>query len=122
MHVKDIIWIDKDAEESLILITDGIHECIAFCQPCRIKVNHALTSPLYSLSEKKIVLVDANTSPEIARQSSDNWSHHVVAVIEDKDKKIVAVGNIKLVLSHLPGDLKNGDMIECYPDRLDFIA
>ena len=122
MYVKYIDWIDKDAEEAAVLVTDGTHNCWAFCHPCRILVGHSFSSPLYSLDEKSVVLVDPNTPLEIVRQRSNSWSHRVVAVIEDKDKKIVTIGRLKLVLTQLPGDLKNGDIIECYPDRLDLVG
>lgn len=114
MHIKFISWIDKEAEDAALIITDGTHECLAFCHPCRVKVGDTVTLPLQSLDEKSIVFVDTRTVSVVKREGSDSWEQRIIAVIEDKDRKIVGIGGIKIALNQLPGDLKKGETIECY--------
>ena len=123
MYIKKITWLDKEAEEAAVLITDGTHECLAFCHPCRLKEGTLVKSALISLNERSVVAANKNAIPGIVKQSDDNdWSHSIVAIIEDKSSRIVAIGGIKLELSQLPGDLNQGDIIECYPSRLDLLG
>jgi hypothetical protein len=58
MYVKCIDWIDKDAKEALVSVTDGTYECLAFCHPCRIEIGNSLFLPLCALDARSVVLVD----------------------------------------------------------------
>ena len=119
MKVKDIIWIDKDSHEAEVLVSDGVHHCHAFCHPCHLKVGDEILEPLHSLGEASVYRVDHQEVTIRQQPGSDCWQHELVAVVLDRDTKLVQVGQIRVVLSTMPGDIANGETIECFPDRLD---
>ena len=121
MKVKEINWIDKNGEEASVIISDGIFECAAFSHPCHLKVGDTIFNPLQFLDEAKAFRVE-NRNVSITRQLRNNfWSHEIVALVTTKDENLVQIGQLKIRLNSLPGDVINGDFIVCYPSRIDII-
>jgi len=118
MKVQKINWIDESAQEAIVSITDGKFVCEAFCCPCKLRIEDSLARPLKALSEGRIVKVDER-APSVIK--THEWSYEIVGVITDVAKSLVMVGRLEIILWSMPGDLKNGDMVLCYPSRLDIM-
>jgi len=118
MRIEHITWLSQDAEEALLMIRDNSYSCEVFCQPCTYQTGDTIKNPLISFEEGNVVRVfDAAIS---IRKNGENFSHEVVAKVIDFDKRLVAVGDIMIELSlPLPKDIKNGEKVLFYPDRLD---
>lgn len=121
MKVKEIRWIDKDSGEASVTVSDGIHECVAFSHPCHLNVGDEIKEPLHSLDESSVYKVEKQEANLRRQSGTDNWNHELVGLVLDKDKYLIQVGQLKIVLNSLPGDIANGDFVECCPSRLDII-
>jgi hypothetical protein len=122
MKVKEIKWFSKDSDEASVIVSDGVYECLAFCHPCYLNVGDEIIEPLHSLDETSVHRVE-NQKVNLKRESgNDNWNHELVALVLDIEKNLVQVGQIKIILNSLPGDVANGDFVECFPSRLDIIG
>ena len=122
MKVKEIEWIDSDAEEASVLVGTDKFEVVAFCHPCRLKVGQSLGAALLSFEEASVVVVPEESKETARKQSgSDEWSHHLIGVVKDVGNRLVDCGGILVELTMLPGDANVGDKIECYPTRLDIV-
>ena len=118
MKVEEITWLSKEANEAIIKISDNEYYCEAFCHPCLYRQGDQIINPLSSLDEDGVVRV--SDAPISIRKNGENFSHEVVAKVIDCNKKLVAVGDIIIELSlPLPKDIKNGEKVLFYPDRLD---
>ncbi|MET1069745.1 MAG: hypothetical protein ABWY28_17190 [Pseudomonas prosekii] len=119
MKIESISWISKEAEEAEVTISDGHFTCIAFCQPCNIKVGDKITEPLHAFSIKNAIISDKSTLG-VWNVSETKLEKKVIAKILDITNQIVAVGDISLIIDdYLPGGLENGDIIEFECARID---
>lgn len=122
MKVKEIRWIDKDSDEASAIVSDGTYECLAFSHPCHHGVGDEIKEPLHSLDEPSVVRVEQQEVKLRQQSGTDNWNHELIGQVLDKDKNLIQVGQLKIVLNSLPGDIANGDFVECCSSRLDIIG
>ena len=119
MFVKNIHWIDQESLEAEVVISDGKYECLAFSHPCRLRVGDEVLDPLHSFEEGLVYRVNDKETTIVRTKSTRYWAHEIVALVIDAKSKLVKVGNIRIVLGSLPGDIVNGDLVEFCSDRLD---
>ena len=118
MIIKKIIWLDRVAEEALIVINSDYY-CEAFCQPCRYQEGDIITDPLLSFEEASIIKTEEPLS--IIRDHS-HFGHEIVAEVLDGDQNLVKIENIIIELdSSLPKDIKKGERVSFCTPRLDVI-
>jgi hypothetical protein len=97
---------DKNGNEFLILGT----EVRGFCTEDGLNVS--------SIDESNLVL--SEDEDEYVKMSGKGFSCEINAKILNSNKGLVSVGAIVIGLSlPLPGDLKEGQMVHFYSDRLD---
>lgn len=119
MKVKKITWISSAAQEAEVEITDGTYSCVAFCQPCELKVGVDINEPLHAFITKNTML-SSNEEVSIGKISKDVFGHRCTAKVFDKSNGLVKVGSIIIELdSVIPPGAEYGTLIEFECSRLD---
>jgi hypothetical protein len=117
--VKNIEILSEDAEESLVHITDGIYECVAFCQPCNVSPNDIIKEPLYAFNSQYPVLITTEQAPYMKRQDN-SLGYEILASVSNLENNLVQVGAILIELDvSLPGGVKLNNLIKFTCGRLD---
>lgn len=121
MIIKKLNWISKIAKEAELIVSDDSHECLAFSQPCNVKLNDILTEPLHAIDVENLMkTVNKNIDEKIMRINESYFSHYCVAKVVRIDESIVSVGGIIIQLeSTIPSWAKEGDFVEFKCSRLD---
>lgn len=121
MKITNLHWISENAKEAELTITDGIHSCLVFSQPCTVSLNENITDPLHAIEiEDLMKLHDLEKSEEITKTNESYFSHYCIAKVMRTDIFLVTVGNIIIELEcAMPGWLKEGDKVEFKCSRLD---
>jgi hypothetical protein len=117
VKVKNINWISKEDKEAEVYITDGVYTVKGFSHPCYLNLGQELSQPLLTLDCKIIGKVE--DSMEEVVEIREPFSHLVIARVLDTAKGIVSIGQIKLEVDNLPGDLVSNDLIELLIERID---
>lgn len=119
MKVSKISWLSKSAEEAEVEIVAGQFSCTVFSHPCNVSVGEKIVEPLHIFSAKNIMLSD-HAVPEITKISESSLSQRIVAQLIDGPSKMLAVGEIKLVLEeYLPGGIVEGNFVQFTCARVD---
>ena len=121
MIVKKINWISKAAKEAELVVTDGIHECLAFSQPCSLQENEMFTAPLHVIDVENLMkVIDQNIEEKIMKITESYFSQYCVAKVFKANESMVSVGNIIMQFENtIPGWAKDGDFVEFKCSRLD---
>lgn len=118
MFIKDVQYLSEPAEEALLTISDGLNECIAFCQPCNKSVGECIKDPLCILDVYQIQITEAKK--EYLKPIGQHFGYEVCATIRNIENKILKVGSILLEIdSDLPGDIAQGDKVDFICERID---
>ena len=119
MLVERIEAADGEAE---VVVTDGQYRCLAYCHPCALSAGDPIPGRLHVL-ERGTICVSTQTACSITRQSRlghfDQW---FVARVADRIRGIVSVGKLYLDGLRLPGDIKNGELVEFAATRVDIFG
>lgn len=117
--VQSIMLISQEAEEALLVITDGVHTLTAFSQPCSKSPEDTVEEVLYAFDTKKIMLKEGKDKPYIKQKNGD-LQHEILGIMLDVENKILQVGDILIEIdTDLPGGLQIGDHVEFTCERLD---
>lgn len=122
MFIKNIKWIEKDAKEAEIIISDDAFDILCFSCPLEKKLGEKLEDPLYCFIVKNVVLSDKNIF--YVNKEKGIFDYSICGKLEHKTKdgKIVMVNEIKLHINdYIPNDIVPGDYIEFYVSRIDLI-
>lgn len=119
MIIKSINWINKNAQEAEVIVTDNSFELMCFSHPFTKCLNQELQAPIYCFDANNIVL--AFEKKPYAVKKSDAYDYFIRGKLANKDKKIVLLGSIELYLdnSYIPKDIDEGEYIEFDVSRLD---
>ena len=120
MVVRGIRWIGY--EEAIVTVSDGTHDCAAFCHPCSLTVGATLTEPLHALDVAEVRLSDGWSERIVNQAELGEFNHRVVARVLDFTRGVVSVGSISIDGVRLPGDVRDGEFVEFEVERLDVIA
>jgi hypothetical protein len=121
MKVIRLSWISKKALEAELIVGDDVHRCLVFSQPCDVKENQLLTSPLHALDVANLMrVIDNDKKENIVKIDESYFSHYCIATIINMQDSIVSVGDILIELENgIPDWAKEGDLIEFKCSRLD---
>ena len=121
--VREIYWCG-DAEADLLL-SDGVHECRAFCHPCGYKVGDVVTN-LLNVLDTGVVMISTELSLRIEQQGgSSSLEHWIVGRVKElvegavSKEGSVSVGSFEIQGIDFPGDIQKGDIVEFAASRLD---
>lgn len=117
--VKKISWISESALEAVVTITDGCYELECFSQPCNLKLNEKLEDSIYCFNNKEIIKSYDNRYD--VNKHDKTLAYNMTGCVEDKKNCLVKIGDILIKVEDgmIPGDIKDGDYINFYTQRLD---
>ena len=109
IKIARVDWLDAEAEEAMLRITDGVMHCHAYAQPFHGREGDTLSEPLFALSVRNLKHV--NDSVSYQRDDSP-LGCIVTAEVCDIQQRLVGVGAVRLQLDvPLPGDVSVGEMV-----------
>lgn len=119
MFLKSINWIDKDAQEAEIIVSDGKVDILCFSHPFKKNLGDNLTEPIYCLDANGIVV--SEKSEPVATRVGSSYSYSVCAKLIDIPGKQVLLGGINLCLedAHFPADIIENNYIRFSVSRFD---
>ncbi len=118
MIIESISWLSEEAKEAKLVITDGKYKCIAFSHPCDFQVNEILKWPLRAIDCINVMRSYEHTI-NITPTKKNGLGHKGVGRIIHVQTKLLAVGEILILLNNLPKDIIDGDFVEFECVRLD---
>lgn len=117
--IKKIEILSEDAEEALVHISDGVYECVAFCQPCNISLGDVIKNALFAFNSQSTVLNTTEETPYIKRKDN-SLGYEILARVTNVENKLLQVGAILIELDvDFPGEVKINDCIKFTCGRLD---
>ena len=117
MFVKSINWLDQQAEEAEVSVSDGSWECKAYSMPCSCSVGDYLKDPLFCLGATSVVKA-VPSEPKLSKLQ-DKSRYEIVGQIVDHSNSVVCVGTLRFNVDQpFPGDLKLGDWVQFTVDRI----
>ena len=118
VKVQEIEWLSQEAEEALVIVSDGFYSCHTFCQPCHKDIGEIIEEPLLSFGTKCIQLV--NEDSVSIRRIEATFRHEIYAKVLDLECEILEVGNIKFELdTNFPKGLTLNSIIRFCCQRID---
>lgn len=119
MHVASLRWHSESAEEAELEITDGYFSCVAFSQPCRVKVGDEIREPLHVFDVHEAML-SVQTELGIKQIAEGSLGQKVIAKVIDVPEQLLEVGGIRLVVDDpLPSGLVLRSTIQFECARID---
>lgn len=119
MQIIDINWLSKSFGEAEVIVSDGSYICAAYSMPCDAFIGQVLQAPLHVFSICNLMRSDAG-GLRIDRIKPTGLAQFLVAAVADVKKKYLSVGGLNFVLDdNLPGDIKDGDLVEFECARID---
>jgi hypothetical protein len=121
MKVVELKWISKSGKEAELIVSDGVHECLVFSQPCKVQLNQSLSEPLHALDvDEFMTAISGDNKEKIIKLDESYFSHYCIAKIDSIDNSIVSVGDILIELEGImPSWAKEGDLVTFKCARLD---
>lgn len=118
VKVQAVEYLSKDAKEALVHVTDGVYECIAFCQPCNKENGDLIHQPLLAFGTQGIETLDA--SEFSVQRIRSTLGYKICAKAIDIELGIVVVGAIRLELDlPLPGGVEVNSFVRFICQRID---
>jgi len=119
VRICKIDRIDKEALEAEVIVSDGTFEVLCFAHPLTYEEGSELNGPIRCLDATNIVKSDKNEYT--VEKSADYFSYVLTGKLVDKINGLVMVGGLMFEVDKdmLPGDIKEGEYISFYCDRLD---
>jgi hypothetical protein len=117
MKISEIKWIDEEALEALVIVSDGRNTCEAFSCPCKLTVGNNLTEPLATFNEGTIVRVDKQS--QLIKKNDEKFGHELVGEVIDINKRLIKVGEMTFKTGPLPGDIEVGNYVQLFAARID---
>lgn len=132
MYIKSIHWLfGKPNYAAKLIITDGYHECIAFCylagveaQHCFCVEGHILKEPLLGFVNriKKVLPLQPAInaySERIEQLMPHGLAYHGIGQLLDENHKIIKVGHFLICLDHIPNNAKAGEYLQFQCSRFE---
>lgn len=119
MFIKSVNWIDKDAQEAEVIVSDGEIDILCFSQPFKKYIGDSLLDPIYCFDTTDIMITDEHNSFTI--RDGNTFRYSLCGKLIDKNKKKVILGGLTLCLedAYLPGDILQKSFIKFSVSRLD---
>jgi hypothetical protein len=121
MKIIELNWVSQSAKEAELIISDGIHKCLAFSQPCHMELNQNFNEPLHAVDVEELKKIDnENEEEKISRSEVGYFSHSCVARIQNLHDAVVSIGGILIRLDvPIPGWATENDLVGFQCGRLD---
>lgn len=121
MKIVNLKWLSQQAKEAELIVSDGVHECLVFSQPCQVQQNEIYSETLHAMDVENLMKVlDESASEKIVKTNEDYFSHYCVARVLKMEEAIVAIGEILIELDvPIPSWANEGDLVEFKCGRLD---
>lgn len=121
MFVKEIKDYDSFSAEADIIVSDGEYDLLCYCYPadeCIVGAKVLSLNALFTQNVKKCTDINFKTE-----KLSDYYSYKLFGNIRSVENAIICVGGLEIELNcKFPGDLKEGDFIECEVSRISCIV
>ena len=119
MFIKSVEWIDKDAQEAEIVVSDGKIDILCFSHPFTKNVGVELLEPIFCFDVTDIMIT--RESQILVKRDGDSYRYFVRGKLFDKNEKIVKLGGLTLCIedSYIPKDLSENNIIEFSVSRFN---
>ncbi|MBC1364867.1 hypothetical protein HB797_11555 [Listeria welshimeri] len=117
--IKKIKWIDKEAQEAEVLLSDNNYCILCFSCPCTLSENSIFEDIIYGFNVENIFKL---SQEEYAVEKDDkSYSHKLKGKFVDDRNSILQIGEFIIDLSdgEIPKDTIAGDFIEVSVSRID---
>ena len=114
--IKRVDFYGQDSAK--VTISDDTHECIVHCWPCKAVAGSIVTEPLGTLGAENIRL-EGGVESGFEKLDTSYFAYRVTGCVIDACNAIVAVGDIKICVDHLPAGIQSGDMVSFDCPRID---
>ncbi len=113
-------WLSIDAREAELILSDGQFDIICFSHPFYGKVGDSVPQPLYAVNANGICLNDTTGTNQFLEKLPGYFGYRLVGDIVDICDACLKIGDFIIKLdAGLHGDLRVGDLISVYCDRID---
>ena len=120
VKIQEIEWLSKEAEEALVLVTDGLYICQAFCQPCTREVGETIEQSLFSFETQGLEVSNKDQNQVSIRRIDSTFRHEIYARVVDLRLEIVEVGNIRFELDiDFSKELTLNCIVKFFCERID---
>ncbi|MBC1527829.1 hypothetical protein HCJ05_09965 [Listeria seeligeri] len=118
--VKKINWLDEDAKEAEVTLTDGKYSVLCFSHPCMLKINDGYDEVLYGFNPINIFKL-SEKEYSIEEEEPDRFK--LKGELIDSADSIIQIGNFKIDISagDIAGDIYNRDFVELTVSRIDTV-
>lgn len=118
MFIKAIKDYDADSGEAELIVSDGTYELLCYCHPCENANIGAEIIVVSSLFAEDIMRIDSKEY--LIAKGEDYFSYHLQGKVVDRQKPIIAIGDIKIQLDKpIAKDIQVDEFVEFYVYRLD---
>lgn len=117
--VVTVEWLDTDAKEAVVTVSDGKHSLRCFAHPFHGARGAAVACPLATLGAEHVTRVTGRS--ENVRPVGTAFRCEVAGVVAATSPPTVKVGDLLVELDvPLPGDVGIGDTVEFVAARIDY--
>ncbi len=117
MKIIKIDWLDEEALEASIVISDGTRTINAFSHPLEFKLFETINVPLNVLIVENVKIVD--DAVFLLEEQTDLWDYHIVGKVINRKDGIVCVFDFEICLGYLPSYIRDGEYISCDCTRIE---
>lgn len=96
MFIKSINWIDEEALEAEVTVSDNNIDILCFSHPFKKNIGEILIDPIYCFDVENVILSDKEIT--CASKNNSTFGYSVRGRLINKESKLVLLGNIKLCL------------------------
>lgn len=119
MFIKSINWIDEEALEAEVTVSDNCIDILCFSHPLQKTIGETLIDPIYCLDAENVMLSYEKIT--CADKNNSTFGYSIRGKLISKESKLVLLGNIKLCLedAYIPDGIPEGSFIEFDVPRFD---
>lgn len=116
MIISSIEW--HSGDEAIVIVSGDNIDVAVFSQPFTNKLGDQLQQPLHLFEVPSIYV--SQKGVEYANRQSDGLGYECCGLLYDKNSKLLRIDNLRFIIhDEIPGDVKNGDMLEFSCSRID---
>ncbi|EDN9971674.1 hypothetical protein GKT18_07095 [Listeria monocytogenes] len=120
IKVKSIHWLDEDAREADVILTDGEYNVVCFSHPCELTLNGVYNELIYCFDPFDIFKL--NQAEYSMEKPNDNQELSILkGKLIDATDSIIQIGEFRIDISEgdIAQDIHEGDFVELKVHRLD---
>ncbi|EAC5232747.1 hypothetical protein CSI37_08260 [Listeria monocytogenes] len=120
IKVKSIHWLDEDAREADIILTDGEYNVVCFSHSCEFALNGVYNELIYCFDPINIFKLNQKEySMEVPDDNSDFYI--LKGKLIDATDSIIQIGEFRIDISEsdIAQDIHEGDFVELKVHRID---